>query len=207
MVMDQLRARGRGIFDPRVLAAMEQVPRHRFVPEDLQHAAYDDAALPIGFAQTISQPYIVALMTQTLELTSRDRVLEIGTGSGYQAAVLSRVVGSVVSLEIVPELARRARLLLESIGCANVELHEGDGHFGWPQGAPYDAIMVTCSPDAIPEPLIKQLREGGKMMIPVGPEQDQRLLLLRRTADGVEEKEMLHVRFVPMTGAGRASGE
>src|SRR5688572_146180 len=158
----------RPVSDERVLAAMRKVPRHEFVPEELRGRAYGDFPLPIGEEQTISQPFIVAYMTQALELAPSDRVLEVGTGSGYQAAVLAELVREVYTIEIVPPLARRSKAVLERLGYRNVFVREGDGYRGWKEKAPFDAIIVTCAPDAIPKPLIDQLKVGGRMVIPVG---------------------------------------
>ena len=189
----------RGVTDTRVLSAMQEVPRHLFVPEPLREQAYDDSPLPIGEGQTISQPYIVALMTSLLELRPGDRVLEIGTGSGYQAAVLSRLAKQVYSMEILPALAEQARHNLADAGCKNVNVRVGDGYKGWPEEAPFDAVIVTAAPEQVPQPLIDQLRVGGRMVIPVG-NYFQNLLLITKTAEGVERRTILPVRFVPMTG-------
>ncbi len=197
MVRDQLAARG--IRDPRVLGAMGRVPRHAFVPAEAVGQAYDDGPLPIGYGQTISQPFMVALMTLAADPKPGDRVLEIGTGSGYQAAVLSGLVAEVYSVEIVEPLARRAEAELRRQGCANVHLRTGDGYGGWPEAAPFDAILVTCAPDHVPRPLVDQLKPGGRMVIPVGPAGGkQELILLRKTARGLERVEVLPVRFVPL---------
>jgi protein-L-isoaspartate(D-aspartate) O-methyltransferase len=197
MVRDQLAARG--LRDPRVLAAMARVPRHAFVPQELAAQAYDDGALPIGYGQTISQPFIVALMTLAVDPKPGDRVLEIGTGSGYQAAVLSGLVAEVYSVEIVEPLARRAGAELQRQGCANVHVRAGDGYLGWPEAAPFDAILVTCAPDHVPRPLVDQLKPGGRMVLPVGPAWEaQELILLRKTTRGLERQDVLPVRFVPM---------
>ncbi|MFP8881862.1 MAG: protein-L-isoaspartate(D-aspartate) O-methyltransferase [Myxococcota bacterium] len=197
MVHEQLV--GRDIRDPRVLAAMREVPRHEFVPESERARAYDDHPLPIGYRQTISQPYIVAAMTERLELTGDQRVLEIGTGSGYQTAVLARLAKEVYSIEIIEELAERASADLSRLGYHNVTLRSGDGYRGWSEHAPFDAIIVTAAPDHVPQPLIDQLAMGGRMVVPVG-KWSQELVLLRRTPDGVERKHFMNVRFVPMTG-------
>ena len=197
MVDRQLLARD--ITDPRVLSAMRRVPRDRFVPADQRLWAYDDRPLPIGYRQTISQPYIVAYMTQALQVTPAARVLEIGTGSGYQAAVLAELVASVYSIEIVPQLAERAADTLTELGYANVQVKQGDGYAGWPEEAPFDAIIVTAAPDHVPQPLVSQLAVGGRMIIPVGQDR-QALTVLVRTTDGVTENTTLPVRFVPMTG-------
>ena len=197
MVERQLIARD--ITDPGVLDAMRRVPRHRFVPEDQHARAYDDRPLPIGYRQTISQPYVVAYMTQALQLAPDARVLEIGTGSGYQTAVLAELAATVHSIEIVPPLAARATAALAQLGYDNVQVREGDGYAGWPEAAPFDAIMVTAAPDHIPQPLVDQLAVGGRMIVPVG-EHRQTLTVLTRTDEGVTEEATLPVLFVPMTG-------
>jgi protein-L-isoaspartate(D-aspartate) O-methyltransferase len=196
MVETQMRARD--IHDPRVLEAMTKVPRHRFVLEQDLGAAYGDHPLSIGLGQTISQPYIVAFMTQALRVTPESRVLEIGTGSGYQAAVLGELAKEVYTIEIVSPLAERAGAILKTLGYRNVFVREGDGYAGWPDKAPFDAIMVTAAPDHIPQPLIDQLRIGGRLVIPVG-RGDQELLVMTRTPDGLREEERIPVRFVPLT--------
>jgi protein-L-isoaspartate(D-aspartate) O-methyltransferase len=207
MVEEQLSAPGRDIRDPKVLQAMGAVPRHEFVPEALRRSAYLDQPLPIGYGQTISQPYIVAFMTEQLHPKETDRVLEIGTGSGYQAAVLSKLVAEVYTMEIVEPLARRAEADLKRLGFANVTVRAGDGYAGWRQAAPFDAIIVTCAPDHIPQPLIDQLKEGGRMIIPVGRSENQSLYRLTKRGGKVERRAVLPVRFVPMTGeqAGRTN--
>lgn len=197
MVDEQLTARD--IRNPRVLDAMKRVPRHEFVPEPLRDRAYIDSPLPIGHDQTISQPYIVAFMTEALELDPSHRVLEIGTGSGYQAAILGELVKDVYTIEIVQPLADRARQTLKQLGYANVHVRTGNGYLGWPEEAPFDRVMVTAAPDAIPQPLIDQLKVGGLMAIPLGIG-DQELRILRRTEKGMETLRTLPVRFVPMTG-------
>lgn len=188
----------RGVTDPRVLEVMRAVPRHHFVPASLQAFAYSDRPLSIGQGQTISQPYIVAYMTEALQVTPADRVLEIGTGSGYQAAVLSRLVRDVYTIEIVPELARRATATLEALGYANVHVREGDGYAGWPEQAPFERIIVTAAPDAVPQPLVDQLAIGGRMVIPVG-DREQWLTVIEKTARGVIERRTIPVAFVPFT--------
>ena len=190
----------RGIRDPRVLDAMRRVPRHELVPENFRAQAYEDGPLPIGHGQTISQPYIVAYMSEQLAAKPDHRVLEIGTGSGYQAAVLARLVAEVYSIEIVEPLATRARIDLTRLGYKNVHVRTGDGYQGWPEKAPFDAIIVTCAPDHVPEPLISQLKEGGRMIIPVGDFGDQSLYVLEKRGGKVEKRAVLPVRFVPMTG-------
>jgi protein-L-isoaspartate(D-aspartate) O-methyltransferase len=199
MVERQLAAAGRGITDPRVLAVMGQVPRHEFVPAELRDQAYADHPLPIGHDQTISQPFVVAFMTEQLAPKPGDKVLEIGTGSGYQAAVLAGLVKVVYSIEIIEPLARRAAADLRRLGYANVIVRAGDGYKGWPEAAPFDAIIVTCAPDHVPQPLVDQLAEGGRMIIPVGGALGQELHLLRKQAGKVGQQAVLPVRFVPMT--------
>jgi len=200
MVDEQLVGPGRDIVNPRVLDAMRHVPRHELVPETDRPYAYEDRAVPIGFGQTISQPYIVALMSEILEPQPTDRILEIGTGSGYQAAVLSGLVQEVFTIEIVEPLARRAALDLKRIGCTNVVVRFGDGSQGWPEAAPFDAIIVTCAPDDVPPPLANQLKNGGRMIIPIGPIDHQELVLLRKQDSQLDQTDVLPVRFVPMTG-------
>ena len=192
----------RGIRDVRVIAAMRNVPRHWFVPEPLQGRAYDDCPLPIGFEQTISQPYIVALMTELLEVKPSDKVLEIGTGSGYQAAVLSELADAVYTIEIVEPLAKRTMEVFEQRGYTGIHTRIGDGYKGWPEAAPFDEIIVTCAADKPPPPLVEQLAVGGRMCIPVNaPGGDQELLLLRKQPDGsLQQLRKEWVRFVPMTG-------
>ncbi len=200
MVEQQLRVRD--IADPGVLRAMEKVPRHLFVPEDERGAAYADSPLPIGFGQTISQPYIVGFMTEALAITKAHRVLEIGTGSGYQAAVLGELAGEVYTIEIVPGLAERATRTLKALGYTNIHVRSGNGYAGWPEQAPFDRIMVTAAPDEIPQALVDQLKMDGVMAIPVGVG-EQVLRILRRTPAGMELIKTLPVRFVPMTGKDR----
>jgi protein-L-isoaspartate(D-aspartate) O-methyltransferase len=197
MVDQQIAARG--VADTRVLEALRRVPRHRLVPEAERYRAYEDRALPIGHGQTISQPYVVAFMTEALELDGSERVLEIGTGSGYQAAVLAELAQHVYSIEIVAPLAERARRDLAELGYTNITLRAGDGYRGWQEFAPFDAIIVTAAPEQVPQPLVDQLAPGGRMIVPVGDE-SQDLVLLTRTAEGIERKRILPVRFVPMTG-------
>jgi protein-L-isoaspartate(D-aspartate) O-methyltransferase len=202
MVKEQLAARG--IKDPHVLAAMARVPRELFVPPDQVPFAYEDRALPIGRGQTISPPYMVALMTELLAPGKRDRVLEVGTGSGYQAAVLGRLAGKVYSLEIVPELARTAALVLRTNGFRNVQVREGDGCRGWAAYAPYDRILLTAAPPEIPAELLAQLRPGGRLVAPVG-EETQRLVVVDKSLDGrTQTRSLVPVRFVPMV---RGSGQ
>jgi protein-L-isoaspartate(D-aspartate) O-methyltransferase len=197
MVEQQLA--GRDIKSPRVLDAMRKVPRHEFVPASMRLGAYDDTPLPIGYNQTISQPYIVAYMTEALELQPTHRVLEIGTGSGYQAAVLGELARDVYTIEIVEPLATRARETLKRLGYKNVQVRTGNGYLGWPEQAPFDRVIVTAAPDAVPPALVEQLRVGGLMAIPVGIG-EQELRILRRTDKGLETLRTLPVRFVPMTG-------
>jgi len=197
MVREQLMARG--IRDPRVLQAMGSVPRHALVPEAVRSMAYEDRPLPIGFGQTISQPYIVAAMTEVLELEGDERVLEIGTGSGYQAAVLAELCREVFSIELEKALADRAREDLARLGYTNVHVRNGDGYRGWPEAAPLYASVVTAAPDHVPPALVEQLAVGGRMIIPVGRAL-QDLLLVTRTEDGVDQRVLMGVRFVPMRG-------
>ncbi len=197
MVEQQIVARG--IKDKGVIEAMKRVPRHLFVPEKYRRFAYHDGPLPIGEGQTISQPYIVAFMTEALSLQPHHKVLEIGTGSGYQAAVLAEIVDQVYTIEIIPSLARRAEALLRGMGYENIFVLTGDGYKGWPQHAPFDAIIVTCAPEEIPKPLIEQLREGGRMVIPVGPQDTvQKLILATKQNGKLRLQTLLPVRFVPM---------
>jgi protein-L-isoaspartate(D-aspartate) O-methyltransferase len=190
----------RGVQDPRVLAAMREVPRHEFVPEEMRSSAYEDRPLGIGHGQTISQPYIVAFMTEHLAPKTTDRILEIGTGSGYQAAILAKLVAEVYSIEIVDELAKNATATLKRLGIKNVHTKSGDGYQGWPEHAPFDAIIVTCAPDHIPNPIVTQLKEGGRLIIPVGDAGNQALYLLTKKDGKIERQSVLPVRFVPMTG-------
>jgi protein-L-isoaspartate(D-aspartate) O-methyltransferase len=190
---------GRGVADPRVLAALENVPRERFVPDSQQRYAFSDGPLPIGHEQTISQPYIVALMTELLEPHEGMRVLEVGTGSGYQAAILGEVVGSVYTIEIIEALGEQATGLLQELGYDNVHVRIGDGFDGWPEEAPFDGIMVTAAPTNIPQPLLDQLAVGGRLVIPVG-RLNQDLLVVTRTESGFQRRTITGVRFVPMTG-------
>ena len=207
MVHDQLSGPGRAITNASVLAVMGKVPRHEFVPERYRSQAYGDGPLPIGYNQTISQPYIVAFMTEQLGPKPTDRVLEIGTGSGYQAAVLAELVAEVYTIEIVEPLARRAETDLKRLGYKNVTVRAGDGYKGWPEAAPFDAIIVTCAPENVPEPLVEQLKDGGRMIIPVGPAGNQDLVLLRKQGNRLEKRATLPVRFVPMTGEARKKSE
>ncbi len=196
MVRDQIEARG--VRDPLVLAAMRKVERHRFVPAALSAQAYGDGPLPIGHEQTISQPYIVAAMTEAAMLKGGERVLEIGTGSGYQAAVLATIVRQVFTVEIVPELGNEARERLARLGYKNVKVSIGDGYQGWPEAAPFDAIVVTAAPKKIPDKLVAQLKVGGRMVLPVGPDEAQELIRLTKTPGGTRREKLMDVRFVPM---------
>ncbi len=197
MVTRQLQ--DRGLTDPRVLAALGRVPRHRFVPADLAPLAYGDFPLPIGQDQTISQPYIVALMSQWAEVRSGEKVLEVGTGSGYQAAVLAELTEPVFTIEIKPDLARAARALLAELGYARVQVRTGDGYQGWPEAAPFDAILVTAAAPTVPPALTAQLQEGGRLVMPLGaPGGEQTLVRLRKVKGEMKEEERLPVRFVPL---------
>jgi protein-L-isoaspartate(D-aspartate) O-methyltransferase len=199
MVRKQLVAGG--IRNPEVLQAMTEVPRHEFVPNSLRPYAYADGPLPIGHGQTISQPFVVAFMTQALELSKEDSVLEVGTGSGYQAAILGKLAKEVYTIEIVQPLAETAKGVLSKLGFENVHVRFGDGYMGWPEKAPFEAIIVTCAPDHVPEPLTSQLKEGGRLVIPVGEAGGvQQLILLRKRNGQISKEKMLDVRFVPMTG-------
>jgi protein-L-isoaspartate(D-aspartate) O-methyltransferase len=198
MVEQQIRQRG--VTDARVLDAMRTVPRERFVPPALLRQAYDDGPLPIGSGQTISQPYIVAYMTEALKVQPAHKVLEVGTGSGYQAAVLSHLVREVYTIEIVPELAVRAETLLRSLNRTNVHVRTGDGYAGWPEQAPFDRIMVTAAPEVLPRPLIDQLAEGGLLIAPVGAQYaPQWMTIVEKTKKGVVERRTIPVQFVPFT--------
>ncbi|MEX0951475.1 MAG: protein-L-isoaspartate(D-aspartate) O-methyltransferase [Gammaproteobacteria bacterium] len=193
---------GRPTLDARVMQALADVPRHEFVPPQARSHAYQNRPLPIGADQTISQPFIVAFMTDLLALEPRDRVLEIGTGSGYQAAILAELVDTVYSIEIIASLGEQAKSVLQSLGYGNIQLRIGDGYQGWPEQAPFDAIIVTAAPEQVPPALLEQLAVGGRMVIPVGPQQaHQELMLLTRGSDGeIEQRNVLAVGFVPMTG-------
>ena len=197
MVRDQLQTRD--IVDSRVLSAMLRVPRHEFVPVDFIDSAYEDNALPLKIGQTISQPYIVAYMTQALDLNGTERVLEIGTGSGYQAAVLAEIVPEVYTIEILPELQKQARIILSKLGYRNILFRVGDGYAGWPECAPFDRIIATAAPESIPQPLIDQLTEGGCIVIPLGT-LNQELMIFEKTHSGITARPGIPVRFVPMTG-------
>jgi protein-L-isoaspartate(D-aspartate) O-methyltransferase len=195
MVETQIRARG--IRDEKVLRAMQKVPRHLFVPEAMKAYAYNDEPLPIGEGQTISQPYIVAYMTEALGLTGQEKVLEVGTGSGYQTAVLAEIVKEVYTLEIIEALSLGAQDILRTLGYANIAFKVGDGTFGWPDNAPYDSILVSAAPSSVPKTLPLQLKDSGKMIIPVGAEY-QELVLVEREAKDFHQKKLLSVRFVPL---------
>jgi protein-L-isoaspartate(D-aspartate) O-methyltransferase len=198
MVEQQIRQRGVG--DTRVLEAMRAVPRDRFVPPELLEQAYDDGPLPIGSGQTISQPYIVAYMTEILKVEPSHKVLEIGTGSGYQAAVLSELVREVYTIEIVPELARRAETVLRALNRTNVHVRAGDGYAGWPEQAPFDRVIVTAAPEELPRPLVEQLAPGGRLVIPVGAQgAPQWMTIVEKTSSGVVERRTIPVQFVPFT--------
>lgn len=199
MVDTQLRSRD--IRNAAVLEAMRKVPRHEFVPEHLRHRAYEDGPLPIDAGQTISQPYIVAYMTQAIEPAKTDRVLEIGTGSGYQAAVLAELVSEVYSIEIVPALAASSGALLKKLGYTNIHTREGDGYAGWPDAAPFDKIVVTAAPESIPQALVDQLKVGGIMVVPVG-RGFQMMTIVRKSATGTVTQKTMEVLFVPMIKKG-----
>ena len=202
MVRRQIAARG--VKDKRVLAALRKVKRHLFVPRQRQDEAYDDHPLSIGQGQTISQPYIVALMTEALALKPESRVLEIGTGSGYQAAVLGEMARQVYSIEIVPSLGKQARKLLRQLGYKNIHVRIGDGYAGWPEKAPFDAVILTAAPVSLPRPLTDQLARGGRLVAPVGPSGYQQLIRITKGKDGkLRREKLLDVRFVPMTGKAR----
>lgn len=201
MVQQQLTTRG--INEQRVLAAMAKVPREEFVTPESRVASYEDGPLPIGYGQTISQPYIVAFMTEQLRPKPADRVLEIGTGSGYQAAILAELVSEVYSIEIVEPLAKNAETTLQRLGYKNVHVKIGDGYKGWPEEGPFDAVIVTCAPDRVPQPLVDQLKDGGRMVIPVGDRFAQELYLLEKKNGQLKQSATLPVRFVPMTSEGQ----
>ena len=193
---------GKGSLQPEVFTVLGRVPRHEFVPAEVRSEAYENRPLPIGFGQTISQPYIVALMTDLLEPGPEDMILEVGTGSGYQAAVLAEIVGQVHTMEIIPELAQQAAKRFARLEIANIQVRQGDGYFGWPDAGPFDGIIVTAAADHVPPPLVRQLKEGGRMVIPVGHRFSvQQLLLITKNKDGnLKTRQILPVRFVPLTG-------
>jgi protein-L-isoaspartate(D-aspartate) O-methyltransferase len=198
MVEQQIAARG--VSDPATLEAMRTVPRHEFLPLRLREEAYMDYPLPIGHGQTISQPFIVAFMTEAIRPQPGEKILEIGAGSGYQAAILAQMGADVYTIEIVEPLAEMARQTLERLGYKTARVKYGDGFHGWPEHAPFDAIVVTCAPDKIPPALVEQLKDGGRMIIPVGGGMNQELVLLRKKGGEIEKQSVLPVRFVPMTG-------
>jgi protein-L-isoaspartate(D-aspartate) O-methyltransferase len=198
---------GKGAFDERVMTAIRKVPRHEFVPIELQPYAYDNIPLPIGFAKTISQPFVVALMTDLLDIKAEDSILEIGTGLGYQAAILAQLARRVYSIEIIEELGQAARQRLRRQGCTNVELTIANGYQGWPEHAPFDKVIVTAAPDLIPPPLIHQLKAGGKMVIPAGLPNTQQLIVAEKLANGrMTTKEILSVRFSQLEGTDAVEG-
>ena len=199
--MVEMQIAARGIRDPRVLTAMSKVPRHLFVPESMARHAYGDEPLPLGQGQTISQPYIVAYMTEMLELEGSERVLEVGTGSGYQTAVLAELAREVWTIEVIAGLAEAARSVLSALGYGNIGFRVGDGREGWPEHAPYDAIIVTAAPDHLPQPLAGQLKEGGRLVVPIGPQGSfQTLWLFEKRNGELEATNLGEVRFVPLTG-------
>jgi protein-L-isoaspartate(D-aspartate) O-methyltransferase len=199
--MVETQIKGRGVRDLRVLSALLKVERHRFVPEEYLNSAYFDQPLPIGEGQTISQPYIVALMTELLELKGNEKVLEIGTGSGYQAAILAELTKEVYTIEIIESLASTAKKRLSKLGYQNISVRAGDGYLGWPEAAPFDAIIITAAPDHIPKPLLDQLKEGGRMVVPVGT-YSQELKKIVKQSGKIETTNIISVIFVPMTGEG-----
>lgn len=197
---------GEGITDPNVISALRRVPRHRFIPSQVAEEAYGNFPLPIGHEQTISQPFIVAYMTEVLKLKPGEKVLEIGTGLGYQAAILAELGVQVFTMEIVKPLAQNARENLSQLGFADVWVRAGDGYQGWPEEQPFDAIIITAAPSHIPEPLLEQMAIGGRLILPIGDD-SQTLVLIRRTEEGYQRTELLPVRFVPMTGEARQGSE
>jgi protein-L-isoaspartate(D-aspartate) O-methyltransferase len=200
MVKEQIA--DRGISDRRVLKAMESVPRHAFVPAAYRDQAYADHPLPIGYGQTISQPYIVAYMCEVAGIRPSDRILEVGTGSGYHASVISRLASKIYTIEIIPELARRAEETIRQLGYENIVLRQGDGYFGWKDEAPFDVIIVTAAADHIPPPLLRQLKDGGRMIIPLGhPFFTQKLVLVEKKNGEIRSRDLIPVRFVPLTGS------
>lgn len=202
MVADQIESRG--VRNPEVLRVMRATPRHLFVPTDIRSRAYEDRPLPIGYGATISQPYIVALMTELLAPAKKHRVLEIGAGSGYQAAILGQLAAEVYSVEIVPELARSAASTLRELGYTNITVRQGDGYKGWPEQAPFDGIMVTAAPPELPQALVAQLSRGGRLVAPIGSTWNQELIVIEKRADGtIRRRSMGAVRFVPMKPGGK----
>lgn len=200
MVRDQMNCGDRSVTDTRVLAALAKIPRHEFVPPELRGSAYEDRPLPIGHGQTISQPYIVAIMAELLQLRAADRVLEIGTGCGYQTAVLAELAAAVYSIEIIPALARQAAEVLRRLNYNDVHLRVGDGYPGWPEAAPFSGIILTCAPAQVPPPLFKQLAEGGRVISPVTTGDGQELVLYQKHGGRLGARTIFPVRFVPMTG-------
>ncbi|MBL0942430.1 MAG: protein-L-isoaspartate(D-aspartate) O-methyltransferase [Alphaproteobacteria bacterium] len=198
MVLNQISFRG--VTNSAVVEAMKKVPRHLFVPENLQYLAYTDAPLPLGYGQTISQPYMVAFMTEAAHLTPAAKVLEIGTGCGYQAAILSQICKKVYTIEIVKPLAEEAKRILKDLGYLNIHVRQGDGWEGWPQKAPFDAIIMTAAPKHLPQPILSQLKMGGILIIPLGEMPNQALLRYTKIEEGLKEEALMPVRFVPMTG-------
>ncbi len=199
MIDEQIERRG--LCEPRLLAAFGSVPRHLFVPKEFRHMAYEDHPLPIGFGQTISQPYIVALMTCLLELKGGERVLEVGTGSGYQSAILAKLAGEVFTIEFVPELALQADHLLRELGFNNAHVRAGDGSVGWPEAAPYDAVVVTAAAPKVPKPLLRQLADGGRLVLPVGEQHDLQILeVITRSGEDFPQRSVVGVAFVPLRG-------
>lgn len=198
MVVEQIASRG--LRDPRLLAVMEAVPRHRFVPLDHLNWAYADGPLPIGFGQTISQPYIVAFMTDALHLIGSERVLEVGTGSGYQAAILGQMAAEVHTVEFIPELSAQAEKVLQELGFTNIHVHSGDGSLGWPEAAPYDSILVAAAAPRLPQPLMDQLAEGGRIILPVGSRGFQQLEIWERRGKKFKHEASIPVAFVPLRG-------
>jgi protein-L-isoaspartate(D-aspartate) O-methyltransferase len=198
MVQRQIAARG--LRDPRLLAAFESVPRHLFIPTEYRHHAYADVPLPLGYGQTISQPYIVAFMTHLLELTGSERILEVGTGSGYQAAILSHLAAEIHTVEMIPELFTQAEKILSELGCANVYCHLADGSLGWMESAPYDGILVTAAAPSAPQTLLSQLAEGGRLVLPVGDRGYQELEIWQRVNGEFTRRPSLGVCFVPLRG-------
>lgn len=199
--MVETQIKSRGVKDEKVLSAMLKVERHRFVPKEFESKAYADQPLPIGEGQTISQPYIVALMTELLELKGEEKVLEIGTGSGYQAAILAELAREVYTIEIIEALANASKDLLMNLGYKNIHVKAGDGYLGWPEAAPFDAIIVTCAPDHIPKPLLEQLKENGRLVVPVGTYSQELKKIVKRSGK-IETTDVIPVIFVPMTGEG-----